>query len=57
MSGLQPTPLQEPVANLGFLNRGSAEGTRIEMPQVLRGYGRESGCALPDFFLKSLFLK
>jgi len=50
MSGLQPTPLQEPVANLGFLNRGSAEGTRIEMPQVLRGYGRESGCALPDFF-------
>jgi len=38
---LQPTPLQEPVVDLGFLNGGgaSAKGTRINTLQVARWYG------------------
>jgi len=44
---LQPTPLHEPVADLGFLNGdgATAEGTKIEVPQTPRGMGR--GGAVP----------
>jgi len=53
MSLLQPTPLQEPVADLGCLNGwggggANAKGTRVEAPQAPRGMGRGRGSHNPE---------
>jgi len=66
---LQPTPLQEPVADLGFEWGGaSAEGTVIKAMQAPRGMGSGRGTApptmgmagavpLPRIFFKILVLE